>query len=172
MRAALLFAFVALSAPPKQIWLSSPTALRPFQMCRRKPCKLKPTKVWPWRNRLKKSGTLASKTGRHICGKNSEVLPEGIVVDSGYTNLMRYPLNRLWLVPARPWQRAPPILSKAINLIPFVSAGFFLTDLPQTPGVKPKVYDYVNLEAFPAGQYTYTSVGYLQRTVRKFPPNS
>src|ERR1700743_503283 len=36
---------------------------------------------------------------RMICGKILKVLPEGLVVDSGYTNLMRYPLNRSWLVP-------------------------------------------------------------------------
>ena len=105
---------------------------------------------------------------RHICGKILKVLPGGIVVDSGYTNLMREPLNRSWLVPGT------AVATRATHLIEgnqpdSVCIGrVFLTDLPQTPGVKPKVYDYVNLEAFPAGQYTYTSVGNLRRTVRKF----
>lgn len=36
---------------------------------------------------------------RIICGKILKILPEGIVVDSGYTNLMRAPLNQSWLIP-------------------------------------------------------------------------
>ena len=36
---------------------------------------------------------------RIICGKILKILPDGIVVDSGYTNLMRAPLNQSWLIP-------------------------------------------------------------------------
>ena len=36
---------------------------------------------------------------RIICGKILKVLPDGIIVDSGYTNLMRAPLNQSWLIP-------------------------------------------------------------------------
>src|ERR1700687_1697066 len=36
---------------------------------------------------------------RAICGKILKVLPDGLVIDSGYTNIMRAPLNRSWLVP-------------------------------------------------------------------------
>src|SRR5579863_520397 len=36
---------------------------------------------------------------RMICGKILKVLPDGLVVDSGYTNLMRDPLDRSWLAP-------------------------------------------------------------------------
>ena len=34
--------------------------------------------------------------------------------------------------------------------------------------VQPEVYDYVIIEGYPMGQYTYTSPGNVQRTVRKF----
>src|SRR5260370_19175513 len=44
---------------------------------------------------------------RIICGKILKVLPDGLVVDSGYTNLIRSPLNHSWLVPGTvPAQRA------------------------------------------------------------------
>src|SRR5437870_1153334 len=36
---------------------------------------------------------------RLICGKILEVLPDGLVVESGYTNLVREPLTRSWLAP-------------------------------------------------------------------------
>src|SRR5580700_1179538 len=34
---------------------------------------------------------------RVVCGRILKILPEGMVIDSGYTNLMRPPLNRSWL---------------------------------------------------------------------------
>ena len=34
--------------------------------------------------------------------------------------------------------------------------------------MKLKVFDYVMLEGFPMGQYTYTSVGSVQHTIRRF----
>jgi hypothetical protein len=43
-----------------------------------------------------------------------------------------------------------------------------LTDLPKSRRARANLYDYVIIEAYPAGQYTYTSVGNLQRTVRRF----
>jgi hypothetical protein len=107
---------------------------------------------------------------RMICGKIIKILPDGIVVDSGYTNLMRAPLNQSWLIPGT------VVASRAVNYVEAsepdaVCVGqIFLTDLPKPRGLvaKPKLYDYVNIEAFPVGQYTYTSVGTLQRTVRQF----
>ena len=61
---------------------------------------------------------------------------------------------------------APQILSRTISRMPFASAWLFLTDLPKKPVAR--AYDYVNLTGFPTGQYTYTSVGDVQRTVRRF----
>jgi len=106
---------------------------------------------------------------RMICGKILKIQPDGLVIDSGYTNLTRYPLNRSWLVPGT------ALAAHATNVIEgrqpdSVCMGLvFLTDLPKTP--KPGLYDYVSLEAFPMGQHTYASVGRLQRTVRRFSCN-
>jgi len=46
---------------------------------------------------------------RIICGKTLKVLPDGLVVDSGFTDLLRSPLNKTWLISgsvatSRPWQ--------------------------------------------------------------------
>lgn len=105
---------------------------------------------------------------RRVCGKIVKVLPEGLIVDSGYTNLMREPLNHLWLVPGTVETTRPANLIEE-NQPGSVCVGLvFLTDIPKGPGAKPKVYDYVNLEAFLVGPHTYVSVGDLQRTVRGF----
>src|SRR5271170_3484502 len=36
---------------------------------------------------------------RLICGKILQILPDGFVVESGYTNLLREPLVQSWLAP-------------------------------------------------------------------------
>jgi hypothetical protein len=106
---------------------------------------------------------------RIICGKILKILPDGLVVESGYTNLMRTPLNKSWLVPGTVKTR------RQANLVEgkepgCVCAGLvFLTALPKSRSApKPKPYDYVVIQGYPAGQYTYTSVGTIQRTVRRF----
>lgn len=84
---------------------------------------------------------------RLICGKILKVLPDGLVVDSGYPDLLRPPLNKSWLIPGR------ASASRAANLVESrepesVCVGLvFLTDLPKTRGgaAKPKPYDYVVL---------------------------
>ena len=105
---------------------------------------------------------------RSICGRILKVLPDGLVVESGYTNLMRAPLTRSWLVPGT------VTASRAVNLVESREPGavcigtVFLTDLPKARGHKPKQDDYVIIEGYPAGQYTYTSVGTVRKTVRRF----
>ena len=105
---------------------------------------------------------------RQICGKIMKVLPEGLIVDSGYSDLMRNQLNRSWLLPGT------VVATRAANAVEgnqpdCLCIGLVLvTDLPKTPRVKPKPYDYVNIEAYPMGQYTYMSVGEVRRTVRKY----
>jgi hypothetical protein len=102
---------------------------------------------------------------RQVCGRIMKILPEGVVVDSGYTNLLTY---AKWLIPQT------VAATRADNLIEENQPGavcvglVFVTDLPKTPGARPKVYDYVNVQGYPAGQFSYTSVGDLRRTVRKF----
>jgi hypothetical protein len=103
---------------------------------------------------------------RAICGKILKVLPDGLVIDSGYTNIMRAPLNRSWLVPGSVKERPAANLVEDHQPACVCIGLVFLTDLPKKP--VPKLYDYVNLVGYPTGQYTYTSVGDLRRTVRRF----
>ena len=105
---------------------------------------------------------------RSICGRILRVLPEGLVVETGYTNLLREPLNQSWLV------SGTVTASRATNLIEgnepnsLCVGTIFLTDLPKARGARPQQYDYVILCGYPAGQHTYTSVGELHKTVRRF----
>jgi hypothetical protein len=105
---------------------------------------------------------------RSICGKIIKVLPDGLVVDSGYTNLMRYPLDRSWLVPG------VATASHAANLVESHEPGsvcfglVFLTNTPKSRRVTPKQFDYVIIQGYPAGEYTYKSIGTIERTVRRF----
>jgi hypothetical protein len=105
---------------------------------------------------------------RIICGRILRVLPGGLVVDSGYTSLMRHPLDRSWLIPSTvEAEREPNLIEK--NEPDCVCVGLvFLTDIPKSRRAKPKVLDYVVLHAFPTGHFTYNSVGTIQRTVRRF----
>ena len=110
---------------------------------------------------------------RLICGKILKVLPDGLVVDSGYTDLLRPPLNKSWLIPGS------VVASRAANVIEgrepeSVCVGLvFLEDIPKARGAagKPKQYDYVVLMGYPAGQHSYTSAGTVQKTVRCFSAN-
>ncbi|MDB6023649.1 MAG: hypothetical protein JWQ04_3506 [Pedosphaera sp.] len=105
---------------------------------------------------------------RLICGKILKILPDGLVVDSGYGSLMRAPLNNSWLVPGAVVAARDTSVVESNNPDSMCIGLVFLTDLPKSRDAKPKLYDYVTLEGFPVGQYTYTSVGDLRRTVRKF----
>jgi hypothetical protein len=110
---------------------------------------------------------------RIICGKILRVLPEGLVVESGYTNLLRPALSSSWLVPGRVVAARPAnLLESSMPGSPCVGV-VFLTDLPKIRklGAKPNPYDYVVLLGYQAGQSTYTSVGSIQKTVRRFSAN-
>jgi hypothetical protein len=105
---------------------------------------------------------------RLICGRILKVFPDGLAVESGYTSLLREPLAKSWLV------RGTVTASRAPNLVEgnepgCVAVGLvFLTNLPKARGARPQQYDYVVIEGYPAGQTTYTSVGEVKRTVRRF----
>jgi hypothetical protein len=106
---------------------------------------------------------------RIICGKIVKILPDGIIVDSGYTNLMRASLNQSWLIPGSvAAERATNYVESAAP--DSVCLGqVYLTDLPKPPrGTKLNLFDYVVLDGFPMGKYTYTSVGTVEHTVRQF----
>ncbi len=164
----LLFAFVALSAPAQtnltkaanEAGASSPPAPVTF--------KSETNQNQFITERIQKVRAVCVQNRRSICGKILKILPEGMVVDSGYTNLLRAPINRSWLVPGT------ASAERAQNLIESQEPGsvcvglVFLTDTPKPRGPKPKVYDYVIIEGYPTGHYTYASVGDVRRTVRKF----
>lgn len=109
------------------------------------------------------------KNRRMICGKVLKILPDGIVVDSGYTNLMRAPLDRSWLISGTAAAERAADFVERTEPDAICLGQVFLTDLPKTPpNTKLKVFDFVVLEGFPMGQYTYTSAANVPHTVRKF----
>ena len=107
---------------------------------------------------------------RMICGRILKVLPEGLLVDSGYADLMRPPLNKSWLVPGTVQTTRAPNLVEGKEAEAICVGPIFLVDLPKGhgPGPKPKQYDYVILLGYPAGKHTYHSVGDVTKTVRQY----
>jgi len=103
---------------------------------------------------------------RLICGRVLKVSPDGLVVDSGYTDLLRPPLTQSWIMPGTvSASRNPAVLelkepgAACIGLC-------FLTDIPKRP--KAKVFDYVVIMGYPAGAFRYAAVPKVERTIRKF----
>ena len=103
---------------------------------------------------------------RHICGQVLQITPGGLVVDSGYTDLLRAELSRSWVAPGTVATSRPANLveentpgSPGIGLI-------FLSDIPKRPTVK--LYDYVIIEAYPAGEYSYQPVPGVTKNIRRF----
>jgi len=105
--------------------------------------------------------------GRHrICGRVMQMLPDGLVVDSGYLSLLNPPFNHSWVVPASvsPVRNASLVEEKtpdaaAIGLV-------FLANIPKRPGVK--LYDYVVIRGYPAGTHLYTPVAGVNKSLRCF----
>lgn len=105
---------------------------------------------------------------RLVCGKILQVLPEGLVVESGYANLLQRQLGRAWLVPGTVLANRVPNIMEAKEPGAICVGQVFLTNYPKSRRTMPKPFDYVILIGYPDGQYTYTSVGGLQRTLRRF----
>lgn len=103
---------------------------------------------------------------RHICGQVLQVTPGGLVVDSGYTDLLRPELSHSWVAPGT------VTTSRPANLVEENAPGapciglVFLADIPKRPAVK--IYDYVVIEAYPAGEYTYQPVPNVTKNLRRF----
>jgi len=106
-------------------------------------------------------------TGRHcVCGKVIKIVPGGLVVDSGYTALLEPPFTQSWVISGgASVTRDPKTFERTEPASPCVGV-VFLTDLPKRPAVK--LYDYVVLQAYPAGEYTYVPVIGVEKTIRKF----
>jgi hypothetical protein len=122
----------------------------------------------PVAQRIEKTRAACIEGRRLICGKILKILPQGLVVESGYTNLLRPPLTRSWLAPAT------VTAARATNYLEIVTPGsvcvglVFLTDTPKKKRPKPQKYDYVIIEGYPTGRYSYTAMGSIHRTVRRF----
>jgi hypothetical protein len=106
---------------------------------------------------------------RLICGKVLKVFPDGLVIDSGYTDLLRPPLTQSWLIPgsvsasrdSAGIERKEPG-SPGIGLV-------FLTDVPKRPKFpRPKEFDYVVIMGYPAGQFVYSPAPTIQKSIRTF----
>jgi len=105
---------------------------------------------------------------RCVCGRVLKILPSGVVVESGYTSLMRPELKGAWLVPGTVTASLTPSLVEGVEPGAVCVGQVFLTDLPRHRHAKINLYDYVVVNAYPAGEFTYASVGGMQRTVRRF----
>ena len=105
---------------------------------------------------------------RVICGRVLKVLPDGLVVDSGYTDLLRPPLTQSWVVPGNvSARRDPALLERNEPGTPCVGVAF-LTDFSKRKKVKK--FDYVILIGYPAGQYVYAPAPNVKKTFANFPP--
>ena len=71
---------------------------------------------------------------RTICGKILRVLPEGLVVESGYTDLLRPPLTDSWLVPGTVAAARTPNLVEIREPGAVAIGTILLTDLPTGRG--------------------------------------
>jgi hypothetical protein len=101
-----------------------------------------------------------------ICGKVLKIFPDGLVVDSGYTDLLRPPLTESWVVPATvSAHRDSAVMELNEPGTPCIGLAF-LTDIPKRQNVKQ--FDYVILMGYPAGQYVYTPAPNVKKTIRKF----
>ncbi len=103
---------------------------------------------------------------RYICGRVVQIVPDGLVVDSGYASLLKPPFRSSWVVAGNVSARrdATAVEGKAPDS---VCIGLvFLTDIPKRPSAK--LYDYVIIHGYPAGEYSYVPVPKIQKTIRKF----
>ena len=110
--------------------------------------------------------TVCVQNRRRVCGQVIQITPGGLVVESGYTDLLRPELSRSWVAPGT------VSASRPANLIEEQTPGsaciglVFLADIPKRPAVK--LYDYVIIEAYPAGEYVYEAVPNVSKTIRRF----
>lgn len=103
---------------------------------------------------------------RLICGKVLKICLDGLVVDSGYTDLLRPPLTQSWIMPGTVAASRNPVALELKEPGAACLGLCFLTDIPKRP--KAKVFDYVVIIGYPAGSFQYAAVPNVQRTIRKF----
>ncbi len=103
---------------------------------------------------------------RLICGRVLLVATNGLVVDSGYTDLLRSPLGQSWAIPgSASASRDPNLLETREPGSPCIGL-VFLTDVSKQQKVHQ--YDYVVMIGYPAGHYVYKPLPGVEKTIRKF----
>lgn len=108
---------------------------------------------------------------RCVCGRVLKVFTNGLVVESGYPSLLRDSLHGAWHLPGTVVAARPSNLVETQEPDSICVGVVFLTDLPKLRGGKSEhiePYDYVVLHSYPAGHYTYASIGDIEHTVRRF----
>lgn len=111
------------------------------------------------------------KERRCVSGRVLKVFTNGVLVESGYPSLLRDSLHGAWHLPGTVAASRPANLIETREPDSICVGTVFLTDLPKKRGGKNEhiePYDYVVLHSYPAGNYTYTSVGNITHTVRRF----
>jgi hypothetical protein len=103
---------------------------------------------------------------RYVAGRVLQVLPQGIVVDSGYSQLLSPPLNRSWLVNRTVSVHRDTNAVEEQKADALCVGTVFISNIPKKPPVKP--FDYVVMHAYPAGIFSYSPVEGIQKTVRRF----
>jgi len=103
---------------------------------------------------------------RYVCGRVLQILPEGLVVDSGYAHLLKPPFNQSWVVRANVAVTKNPSLIEEKKPDAFCVGLVFLTNIPKRATVKP--YDYVVIHGYPAGEHVYAPVPGVEKTIRQF----
>jgi hypothetical protein len=103
---------------------------------------------------------------RYVCGRVLQILPEGLVVDSGYADLLKPPFNQSWVVRANVEVHKNPSLIEEKKPDAICVGLVFLTNIPKRPTVKP--YDYVVIHGYPAGEHVYAPVPGVDKTIRQF----
>jgi len=103
---------------------------------------------------------------RIVCGRVLQVTTNGLVVDSGYRQLLDPPLNHNWVVPRT------AVVSRETNAVEEQKPGalcigiVFLSNIPKRPKVG--LYDYVALHGYPAGYHNYIPVPGVEKKIRCF----
>lgn len=103
---------------------------------------------------------------RCVCGKVIKIVPEGLIVESGYTALMEPRFAGSWVIPGGALvSRDSKLIERDEPASPCIGT-VLLIDFPKRPTVK--LYDYVLLQAYPAGEYHYTPVPGVEKQIRRF----
>lgn len=101
-----------------------------------------------------------------IAGRVVQVTPEGLVVESGYSKLLSPPFNSSWVVRGTALLQPDPHAVEQNRADAMCVGLVFLCNLPKRPAVR--IYDYVLLHGYPAGEHIYVPVPGIEKTIRRY----